>query len=1254
MPTQRHVDRSGPPEDRDIRLWHLGIGLLVVGGALGAAIGLPPLPRVFQVRLGGLVPTGSPAPSDLGRAVEQVSSASAPFTRAFPAMPTMIDVELFFRSPSTAQLDAVGIALSWVAWLLWLWLLGTTVLRIGVVLGERAGVGASWLGGLRVLSDRITLALVRQAVDATLAGGMFLRAVVPMPAPVAPPRIDYAQVQWDPVADTLESPVVAAAQRGAMVPDLQPRDVLYTVQPGDNLSAIAERYYGDPAAFNRIVEANLGRAQPSGQTLRDARFIYPGWQLVVPEPTQTVFTDPGGERWYTVRAGDTLSGISARLLGDAQRYSELFADNQGVELGDGHVLTNPNLIWPGLHLRLPLEAPHEEAVEPPHAAEPAPPSPTSGPATSTTPTPIAPESIGQATSTGAGGGNTVDTTFDGHVEPTPAVLPPPVELPVRAAPGEEAPAQWPALWLPGNATADLGVAAGLAAAALLAVHARRRRRTLPEPESDTRVDVHAFTLAEPAAVMAGRATGSGDDPHGVVLGELLAGELLRHARVAELADVNVISVMAGRSGSAVTLSTSLRDRPLLEATLRTQTQLARRIDVSRSSEQDIVVRLQGVRHEALARVTLRDCPVLLCLGMLPDSRSYLVGWEALGHVLAAAQPGTTDAEEHVAALVATLAGQFPPSDLHLYTVTGDNAWLGQLAPLPHQRAVIVPTDAEAVAKMLATLRTEVERRQLAGAVANEPQLVLVASELADICTYEDLTYLLSHGLQFGVRVVGATADSAVERGPLIDLFDSHLVFGLEDEEASTRMLGTPWALTLAEPGRLLVRLGQRKEVEVLGLHLTEGGRRDLLATMGVSDAAATEGLRGDAAVHEREGRPPQEVLAGAAENSEPAPPNAPANDAPGAISDVVTGGEAPSDSGPSAAVITIERADSGEQPGRPFEEAARNEIVIVSDETARLSSAAVVAGRPGRVGQLLARAPLVVDCEEASIWSTEGRLGIGQSSPVEVLVYLAAAPLLHQGRLADWPGVKPETLLAEVWAPRARDPDNRDSGQTWLGKNLGRLQDELERATGGLDAQIIVKRQGGLHLNDAVVVSDVEAFMAALERARAAHGVEQVRLAEEAFGTRVTGLLSRVVRKPRTAGPRVEFYRWLGEPHWERAARRLEALGRDAGMLLARAYRDAGRHEDALASYDELLSEDPLDLRAREGLLMAAAGTREIVRLEQAWQQVCACLGGEDDTDARILYDKLRREVKGAGPLDGKGVGLVAVAGGGDGGGAGR
>ena len=98
-----------------------------------------------------------------------------------------------------------------------------------------------------------------------------------------------------------------------------------------------------------------------------------------------------------------------------------------------------------------------------------------------------------------------------------------------------------------------------------------------------------------------------------------------------------------------------------------------------------------------------------------------------------------------------------------------------------------------------------------------PQLVLVVSELAQDAGEEDLRFLLTHRSEFRVRVVAATADTVLERDLLVDLFETRLVFALEDEEASTRLLGKPWALTLAEPGRLLAR-GSAEEVQILGLH----------------------------------------------------------------------------------------------------------------------------------------------------------------------------------------------------------------------------------------------------------------------------------------------------------------------------------------------------------------------------------------------------------------------------------------------------
>jgi LysM repeat protein len=49
---------------------------------------------------------------------------------------------------------------------------------------------------------------------------------------------------------------------------------------------------------------------------------------------------------YTVRPGDTLSGIAQRLLGGARHYDRLFAANRDV-------LASPDALRPGMQLRIP-------------------------------------------------------------------------------------------------------------------------------------------------------------------------------------------------------------------------------------------------------------------------------------------------------------------------------------------------------------------------------------------------------------------------------------------------------------------------------------------------------------------------------------------------------------------------------------------------------------------------------------------------------------------------------------------------------------------------------------------------------------------------------------------------------------------------------------------------------------------------------------------------------------------------------------
>ena len=95
----------------------------------------------------------------------------------------------------------------------------------------------------------------------------------------------------------------------------------YRVRPGDTLWALARRYGTTVGAIARL------------NALADPNLIYVGEELKLPGRAQ--------ERTYTVRAGDTLWGIS-------RRYGTTVAELAGL-----NGIRNPDLIYPGQVLRLP-------------------------------------------------------------------------------------------------------------------------------------------------------------------------------------------------------------------------------------------------------------------------------------------------------------------------------------------------------------------------------------------------------------------------------------------------------------------------------------------------------------------------------------------------------------------------------------------------------------------------------------------------------------------------------------------------------------------------------------------------------------------------------------------------------------------------------------------------------------------------------------------------------------------------------------
>jgi nucleoid-associated protein YgaU len=79
----------------------------------------------------------------------------------------------------------------------------------------------------------------------------------------------YDDITADLTVDTSAQPQPAQTQ-----PAGNGRKV-YTVQPGDSLSIIAKRVYGDANQYMKIFEANRDK-------LQDPNKIYPGQQLTIP------------------------------------------------------------------------------------------------------------------------------------------------------------------------------------------------------------------------------------------------------------------------------------------------------------------------------------------------------------------------------------------------------------------------------------------------------------------------------------------------------------------------------------------------------------------------------------------------------------------------------------------------------------------------------------------------------------------------------------------------------------------------------------------------------------------------------------------------------------------------------------------------------------------------------------------------------------------------------------------------------------
>lgn len=111
----------------------------------------------------------------------------------------------------------------------------------------------------------------------------------------------------------------------------------HTVERGQSLYTISQRYYGSGRHWRQLAEVNQDRVGDNGTVRQGVRLRIPetlnGTTIVASEATPAepaTASRPATTREYTVQPGDTLGVISQRLLGTVRRTEEIVRLNSSV------------------------------------------------------------------------------------------------------------------------------------------------------------------------------------------------------------------------------------------------------------------------------------------------------------------------------------------------------------------------------------------------------------------------------------------------------------------------------------------------------------------------------------------------------------------------------------------------------------------------------------------------------------------------------------------------------------------------------------------------------------------------------------------------------------------------------------------------------------------------------------------------------------------------------------------------------------
>ena len=725
--------------------------------------------------------------------------------------------------------EIVASVLTTTAWIVWLWIGASLTLRLLVGVADTVARGAVWVRRLRAISDRVTLPLVRRAVDAALVAVVIVNVAARAPGPAAAAS---RQPTVTAAAAVAPSPGGGPSSHGTLPQHEPGGTVQYTVQPGDSLWAISERFYGTGDEFPRLVAANAGRVMSDGRRFTPTGVIHPGWVLLISSPTQGAGQGADvGVNSYVVEPGDTLRSIAARFLGNEARWSVIFQLNVGTARVDGHVLTDPDLIWPGLPLRLPgppstAAAPPPPPVPPapPHTQSPhEPPSPTesavaSSPVVSTPQAAVAPPAA-------------TPSTTEVRTKPTPAAAAAPhPEIISGHEDSQPSPLTYGAVGL---------TAAALAGGATLLIH-RRLRRSLDEPPVSPLVGRKAtpsdeFAEAESVRLLMDRLADGEVEP-----AVFLANDAQHLIDDAGLDEATVILAYQGRKVVTLLISANTASgERLVNLAASFGDRMGANLRAAITVEGDVVWQIPRITTASLPISSAADDEValpLVAMGVVPSQETVYANWSALGHVLIAGLPGG-GADVVLTSLVAELAARCRPDTLRLVVIGCRRTLPRQLAEFPHVGGEPVDSDDDAgVRRILGEVRAELLRRMRVShsnsesssePVLERPELVLVTDRLDALDDHGTTVEMIAtHGPAHGIRLLAATTESETLGEDVLPHFTTRLVLQVVDDE-SVRLLGRPDAADLGR-GEFFLWIDGREPIRLRGFRVSDAHLDELI------------------------------------------------------------------------------------------------------------------------------------------------------------------------------------------------------------------------------------------------------------------------------------------------------------------------------------------------------------------------------------------------------------------------------------------